>query len=92
MISAQLVTEQTREIHPDQNQGQFHKFSINNRVKCPSRTGQPEGTVPLGEAAFLLRQAAEEVVGPGDMHRVLLDLQQPHQQRDQIGATVCSGH
>jgi hypothetical protein len=39
MISAQLVTEQTREIHPDQNQGQFHKFSINNRVKCPSRTG-----------------------------------------------------
>ena len=56
------------------------------------QTHERSQKVPLGEAALLQRQAAEEVVGPGDMHRVLLDLQQPHQQRDQTGATVLLGH
>jgi len=86
MISAQLVTEQTREIHPHQNSDPrlLSQVSTNNCGNCSQK-------VPLGEAAFLLGQAAEEVVGPGDMHRVLLDLQQPHQQRDQIGAAFLFG-
>jgi hypothetical protein len=44
------------------------------------QTHERSQKVPLGEAALLQRQAAEEAVGPRDMHRVLLDQQQPYHQ------------